>query len=270
MIPPQAAIALFVRCVVNAASTFLRPAVFLPFALLSLLQLAPLLVYLHFTHPSLAGGAAPLVGAAFGEGVLHYPMHIWYLPAAIDWIRCVVSVMPGTALIAWAATAPTFTARDEEKRSQHLSERLAPLFVVNAGFALALVGLQRGVGYLADVSVVGRLQPVWIALAVAARPLLFFVFADVVFRVLDDDRGGFAAVFAAPGPIVVPLLLSATGAVALAPVRAAVLSAKWFVDTGMPDVVASIATFSVVWDAPVLAFLLSAAAAWRDQREALR
>jgi hypothetical protein len=273
MIPPQAAIILLTRCVANAASTFLKPAVIAPFLLLSALQLLALLVYVHFNHPLLAGAAAPAIAAVFGDGVLHYPMHIWHLPVALDWIRFAAAIVPGTLLFAWAATAPPLRPPDDVGRRRRVRNRLLPLALATAGFAAILIGIQRGVGLLEDIPVVGRLQPVWIVLALVARPFLFVVLADVVFHVLADEHGEIRAIGEAlaglAGSVAVPLLLAVTGSLVLAPLHAAVAAAAWFVEGGMPDIVATAATIAVVWDALVLAFLLSATAEWRTQRGAV-
>jgi hypothetical protein len=268
MIPVHAVIVVLVRCLASAGNVFLRPRLFFAFLTFSAVELVLLLGYTHFTHPLLCAVAAPAVAALFGEGVLHYPLHVWFLPVALDWIRAAVTIVVGPALFVRAAGAFPRPERHDGRGA-----RAAAVLVACAAFSLVLIGVQRGVELMELVPIANRLAPLWVVLALYARPLLFVVLADVVLGVLGSERDGWsslrAGVIAATKSPGMPAAIAFVGAILLAPFHAAVLSAATFVDSGVPDVAGSVAVLAVVWDAPVLAFLFAAARAWRLQRRSL-
>lgn len=272
MAPSQLVIIRYIRSVRSAASALSQPRLFVPFVLLSAVEMAALLFYLGFASPLLARFAVPVVAAVFGEGSLHYPAHVFGIPAAVDWIRGAAALLPGVFLLPWAAslTRAVLEVRAEASRAREPRTWGPWAALVVIAIALVVVGLQRGVGFLAEVPLVGRFQPLSLLAVFVARPLLLLLLALILIEHSVGERSGRGAIAAASrlfwDALVTNLLLALSAAVVLAPLHAVISLAPLLVDAGVSGVVASGAVAAVIVDVPVRLMLFAAAASLCKER----
>ena len=252
MIGIQTQISLFARSVGDAARSAWRPSLLAPFALLGALELLLLFVYLDFA--ALGEPGERLVSSLFTSAAAHYPQHVWLLPSALAWIRL------ASALVIGVAAYPAATRR---LLAFHSTTPVPPLAPGGQGIVLAAVlvysvvdvVITLGVGHLADVRVIGRLQPLWVAMSLVLRPALTVALAHTVYGISVAGRRGFPALRS--GLVVTQrrgvetLLLSGTAALLTAPLAVVLLLSGALVDAGTPVVAEFIAVLAVTIDIPV-------------------
>lgn len=258
MLNTVAHITQFGRCLGAAIPALRRFRLLVPFAALGAIELILLGLYLGFTLPLLSSLAAPLVGFFFGESALHYPQHVWMLPGVVDWIRCAVSVSAGPALYAVAARR-LYAGFSGAPAPQARPGAAAALAGAVALYALLDVGLQRGVGLLADVRIVGRFQPLWVAVVYLAHPVLIVALAHTVYGIAVAGRRGPAALrsglVVTHRTLAITAMLAAGATVLLVPTELVLDRAAWFVDNSRPEAAGMAAAVAVVWEVLVRAAL---------------
>lgn len=274
MIGPRNHILNYVRSAGAVAPALVRPSVFAPLVLLALLELALVTIYLHFMTPGLSVLAVPLVGALFGSESLHYPQHIFGLPAVLDWIRF-VAVLGAGAFCYRAVVRRLLEHVESPDRGLRPTDRGTwSLVGAIAVFALVDLGLQRGVGLLADVRMVGRLQPLWVFAVLVARPVLIIATAHTVYGIEVPGRRGRAALRS--GIVVTwrtlpfTLLVALTAVVVAGPIDVLVNHSAWFVDLGHPELAEMSAGLAIVLDIPVRVWLFGSAVWLRSTKAVAR
>ena len=121
------------------------PVVWVPFAILAALKAVPLVLLYYFWKPSFSGFMMPAIQSLFGEGVVHFPMHVLRLPEMYRTVDMVVTVAVGFVLVGWAVIMMTDRLEGNSIRSgRYVAPTLfliPPLLVVGFVFVAGVKGV---------------------------------------------------------------------------------------------------------------------------------
>ncbi len=242
-----------------------RPALWVPWLLLGLVQLGALFALCFAAHPAISAVMAPLVARLAGAHALHYPELFLALPALYGRLDLAIAALPG-AVVLGASTAlfrDAFLARPPApgaalatalRRTLPLVLGYLPYHLLAWGWSFVLGGALGGHGGL-----VGRAAYV---LSIAGSVLLQSVFLYVAALVVIEGRGwpgtlrslphtwrqGFWAALTLGMLLVLPLL----------PLNLLAGAGHLIVARGRPELLA-VMTFAQLLVALVCGFLLSGA-----------
>jgi hypothetical protein len=180
----QTILLLYVRGWVDAVSLLRRPVHVVPFLLVALLKLIPLLVVSFLSHPLIAGFSVPSVRTVFGEAAVHYPQHVVMLVDMYRAIDITVLLLFGFAMYGWAVLAMTDTLQGRPVRATgyglHIVASLPSLLVIGVLFVLITFGipvlLEHVTEPLRRPKLVQLLTFTAVALWVAAMSFLIYAF----------------------------------------------------------------------------------------------
>jgi hypothetical protein len=274
MIGPHNHIFNYTRCAGAVIPALSRPRVFAPLAALALVELVLVAIYLGFMTPGLSVLAVPVVGTLFGGESLHYPEHIFKLPAVLDWIRFVAAIGAGAFCYRAVVRRLLEHVGSPDSTLHPTNDGTVSLVAAIGAYALLELLVQRGVGLLADVRIVGRLQPVWILLALVVRSAFAIAMAHAVYGIAVPGRRGWGAFRS--GAVVTlrtlpfTLLIALTATVVAGPIDLLVDQAAWFVDLGRPELVKVLCTLAILIDIPVRLWLFGSAVWLRATRGVTR
>jgi hypothetical protein len=121
----------------------MRPAIWLPFLLIAVCELAALGALLSFHRPGIMPLVVPLLHALAGERATHYPEFFFYLPNVYSRIVLVLSVLVASPLIGAATLffARGFGVENEPRVWNRVARTVPTLIVLAAVPAAALYGV---------------------------------------------------------------------------------------------------------------------------------
>jgi len=121
------------------------PVVWVPFAILAALKTVPLVLLYYFWKPSFSGFMMPAIQSLFGEGAVHFPMHVLRLPEMYRTVDMAVTVAVGFVLVGWAVIMMTDRLEGNSIRSgRYVAPTLfliPQLLVVGFVFAAGVKGI---------------------------------------------------------------------------------------------------------------------------------
>lgn len=100
--PVQTILKLYIRGWLDTVSLLRRPIVLVPFLVLALLKLLPLLCLSFFSYPLVASFSVPAIRSIFGEQALHYPQHVLMLSDMYRTVDITVLLLFGFTMYGWA------------------------------------------------------------------------------------------------------------------------------------------------------------------------
>ncbi len=114
--PAQTILKLYLRGWQDAVSMLGRPAHLVPFLVIALLKLVPLICVTYFSLPFMARFSVPLVRAVFGEEALHYPQHVFRLVDMYRAIDLAVVLLFAFMMYGWAVFMMADTLQGKHAR----------------------------------------------------------------------------------------------------------------------------------------------------------
>jgi hypothetical protein len=249
-----------------------------PFAALSLVQLALLFSYVLFTSSAFVWISPRVIAALGGEILLHYPAHLLALPEAMVWSRTLAWVGGGFALVGIGGDR-VFRRLSERVRVGGLgAERKAvplhSLFLVTVVYCALLVGLHWLFTHAGTAPVLSRFPWVWVASDALSGPLLTIALAGAWVAmgekpgVMSGFAGGARTVVGDPA---VSLMAAAAVAVLASPFQLLASGVESFVESARPGTAVLGAVAALAWDAPLRVLLFASAMSLVfAQREDLR
>lgn len=256
----------YARCLRALPAAFGTRGAWLPLFVLGGVEAALCAAYLFF--PWLGSFGEAFVRLSGGGAAIHYPEHVVMAPVLLDRIRFFAVAVAGAPVLAAALPRLRGGMRPDLPVKAPPSHRGALVAVVLA-FAIADLGIQRGVGLLGDVPIVERFQPIWIALAMASRPFLWMMLARTAYPLVVAPGEGVErrpAFMIGVNSIVVYALLAATAFFIVAPFDALTGAAGSFVESGRPALASVAVLVSVALDVPVRLALLAFVITMRTDR----